>query len=54
MTVIKCFFETKIIEIQAAIYNSNTHNGSFLDFFLAVIFVYAASAVVYDLLLSSS
>jgi len=40
MTVIKRFFKTKIIEIQAAIYNNknNTHNGSFLDSFLAVIF----------------
>lgn len=54
MTVIKRFFKTKIIEIQAAIYNNNTHNGSFLDFFLTVIFVYAASAVAYDLVLSSS
>jgi hypothetical protein len=53
MTVIKRFFKTKIVEIQAAIYN-NSHNGSFLDFFLAVIFVYAASAVAYDLILSLS
>jgi len=54
MTVIKHFFKTKIIEIQAAIYNNDTHNGSFFDFFLAIIFVYAASTVAYDLVLSSS
>jgi len=57
MTVIKYFFKTKIIEIQAAIYsnnNNNNHNDSFLDFFLAVIFIYAASAFAYDLVLSSS
>lgn len=54
MTVIKRFFKTKIIEILADMYNNNTHNGSFLDFFLAVIFVYAASPVAYDLVLSSS
>lgn len=53
VTVIKCFFKTKIIEIQAVIYynnnNNNTHDGSFLDSFLAVIFVYAASAVMLSL-----
>jgi hypothetical protein len=60
MTVIKYFFKTKIIGIQAALYinnnnnNNNNHNGSFLDFLLAVIFIYAASAVAYDLVLSSS
>jgi hypothetical protein len=52
--LIKRFFKTKIIEIQTDIYNGIANNASFLDFFLAVIFVYATSAAAYDLVLSSS